>query len=52
MTLKEVASFVSDKLSPMESVLSTKTNFILKRYKDHRIIMTEEKEDEREMVSF
>ena len=52
MTLKEVASFVSDKLSPMDSVLSTKTNFILKRYKDHRIIMTEEKEDEREMVSF
>ena len=52
MTLKEVSSFVSDKLSPMESVLSTKTNFILKRYKDHRIIMTEEKEDEREMVSF
>ena len=52
MTLKEVASFVSDKLSPMDSVLSTKTNFILKRYKDHRIIMTEEKGDEREMVSF
>lgn len=28
--LKEVASFVSDKLSPLESVLSTKTHFILK----------------------
>lgn len=28
--LKEVASFVSDRLSPIESVLSTKTHFILK----------------------
>ncbi|GIQ66218.1 AsnC family transcriptional regulator [Paenibacillus cisolokensis] len=29
-TLKEVASFVSNKLSPIDSVLSTKTFFILK----------------------
>ena len=34
-TLREVSQFVSDKLSPLESVLSTKTNFILKKYKDH-----------------
>lgn len=31
--LKEVARFVSDKLSAMESVLSTATHFILKKYK-------------------
>ena len=30
-TLREVAQFVSDKLSPLESVLSTKTNIILKK---------------------
>ena len=30
-TLREVAQFVSDKLSTLESVLSTKTNFILKK---------------------
>ena len=28
--LREVANFVSEKLSPIDSVLSTKTNFILK----------------------
>ena len=35
-TLREVSQFVSDKLSPLESVLSTKTNFILKKYKEDR----------------
>lgn len=46
-TLKQVASFVSEKLSLMDSVIQTKTNFILKRYKDHGIVMTETKKDER-----
>lgn len=49
-TLKEVASFVSSKLSAMEQVHSTKTNFILKKYKDHGTIMTGPKKDEREMM--
>jgi DNA-binding Lrp family transcriptional regulator len=46
-TLREVSQFVSDKLSPLESVLSTKTNFILKKYKDHGTIMTAPPKDER-----
>ena len=46
-TLREVASFVSDKLSPLESVLSTKTNFVLKKYKDHGTVMAEKHKDER-----
>ena len=46
-TLREVSQFVSEKLSPLDSVLSTKTNFILKKYKDHGTIMTEKKIDER-----
>lgn len=46
-TLKQVASFVSEKLSLMDSVIQTKTNFILKRYKDHGIVMAETKKDER-----
>ncbi len=49
-TLREVSQFVSDKLSPLESVLSTKTNFILKKYKDHGTVMTEQKKDERIMM--
>ncbi len=33
-TMKEVAMFVSQKLAPLESVLSTSTHFVLKKYKD------------------
>ncbi|NGZ75890.1 Lrp/AsnC family transcriptional regulator [Saccharibacillus alkalitolerans] len=51
LSLKEVASFVSDKLSPIESVLSTKTHFILKKYKQNGIIFEEHEEDRRLMIS-
>ncbi len=50
-SLREVADFVSAKLSPLDSVLSTQTNFVLKKYKDHGTIMAEKHVDEREMVS-
>lgn len=46
-TLREVAQFVSDKLSTLDQVLSTQTNFILKKYKDHGTIMAEKTKDER-----
>ena len=46
-TLREVAQFVSDKLSPLDSVLSTKTNFILKKYKDHGTVIASKTKDER-----
>lgn len=50
-TLREVSEFVSNKLSTLESVLSTKTNFILKKYKDHGTVMAKKAADERELVS-
>lgn len=50
-TLREVAQFVSDKLSTLEAVLSTKTNFILKKYKDHGTVIKESKKDERMLVT-
>ena len=50
-TLREVAQFVSEKLAPMETVLSTKTNFILKKYKDHGTIMAKPAKDERELMN-
>ena len=50
-TLREVSQFVSEKLSPLDSVLSTKTNFILKKYKDHGTIMTEPAKDERMKIT-
>lgn len=45
--LKEVASFVSNKLSPIQSVLSTKTHFILKKYKQDGITFEDHEEDHR-----
>ena len=51
-TIKDVAYFVSDKLSPLESVLSTATHFVLKKYKDHGVILEKNsKTDERMIVS-
>ena len=38
-SLKEVSNFVSDKLSTLDTVLSTATHFILKKYKDHGTIL-------------
>ena len=49
-SLKEIASFVSDKLSTLDSVLSTATHFILKKYKDHGTILNKKHNDEREVV--
>ena len=47
-TLREVSQFVTDKLSTLDQVLSTKTNFILKKYKDLGTIMAATvKSDER-----
>ncbi len=50
-TLREVSSFVSDKLSTLDRVLSTSTHFILKKYKDHGTIFVQKTEDEREMIT-
>lgn len=50
-TLKEVSRFVSEKLSPIDEVLSTATHFILKKYKDHGTIMVPKKESERMLVT-
>ncbi|NOU91804.1 Lrp/AsnC family transcriptional regulator [Paenibacillus sp. LMG 31456] len=50
-TLKEVASFVSNKLSPIERVLSTKTHFVLKKYKQDGIIFEDKEEDPRLLIS-
>jgi DNA-binding Lrp family transcriptional regulator len=50
-SLKSVSTFVSDKLSTLEGVLSTATHFILKKYKDHGTILTKKYEDTREKVT-
>lgn len=50
-TLKEVSTFVSDKLSTLDTVLSTATHFILKKYKDHGTILEKKYEDVREVIT-
>ena len=50
-TLKELALFVSEKLSPLESVTGTSTSFVLKRYKQDGVIFVGESADKRMAVS-
>ena len=50
-TLKEVSGFVTNKLSTLESVISTATHFILKKYKDDGIIFGREKEEKRMSIT-
>lgn len=50
-SLKEVSTFVSEKLSTLDSVISTATHFILKKYKDHGTILSKNSTDEREIIT-
>ncbi len=50
-TLREVAAFVSERLSPLEGVISTSTHFMLKTYKRWGVMMRQETSDERLTVS-
>lgn len=50
-SLKSIAEFVSGKLAPMESVLSTATHFVLKKYKEHGIPLVTKQEDERMLIT-
>src|SRR5215469_3836344 len=50
-SLREVAAFVSERLSPLEGVLSTSTHFMLKTYKRLGVLMQQENSDERLSVS-
>jgi DNA-binding Lrp family transcriptional regulator len=49
--LREVATFVSEKLATIEGVLSTSTHFMLKTYKDHGVLMEDKVVNERLKVS-
>lgn len=50
-TMREVANFVSSKLAPLDSVLSTATHFVLKKYKEHGLSYIKEETDERELIT-
>ncbi|MGN0382985.1 MAG: Lrp/AsnC family transcriptional regulator [Eubacterium sp.] len=50
-TMREIAQFVSDKLAPMEMILSTATHFVLKKYKDYGVVLTKPTKDERMIIT-
>ena len=50
-SLKEISAFVSDKLSTLDTVLSTATHFVLKKYKDHGTVLVQEVHDERMLIT-
>jgi DNA-binding Lrp family transcriptional regulator len=49
-TLKDVAMFVSEKIAPLDSVVSTSTHFILKKYKMNGTEFSHWEDDHREAV--
>ncbi|MFH1201733.1 MAG: Lrp/AsnC family transcriptional regulator [Candidatus Omnitrophota bacterium] len=47
-----VASFVAEKLSPMENVRGTVTHFLLKKYKEDGVILKRKEENKRIAISY
>ena len=45
--LREVASFVSEKLATIQGVISTATHFLLKPYKEQGVLMNRDPQDQR-----
>ncbi|MCZ0704370.1 DNA-binding Lrp family transcriptional regulator [Natronobacillus azotifigens] len=49
-TMMEISRFVSDKLSTLESVVSTTTHFVLKKYKHDGVIFQDKDDDDKRMM--
>lgn len=49
-SMKEISQFVFEKLSTLESVNGTATHFVLKKYKDHGVLMEEKRPSSRSNV--
>ena len=49
--LREVASFISEKLATIQGVISTGTHFMLKPYKEQGVLLTQEKTPDRLAVA-
>lgn len=45
-SIQEASAFIAKKLSTLDNVISTSTNFVLSRYKDSGIILAKEDEQE------
>lgn len=50
-SMKEVALFVAQKLAPMDSIISTATHFMLKKYKEEGIVFKDDEKDTRQVIT-
>ena len=50
--LHAVASFVSEKLAPLEHIRGTATHFLLKKYKEDGVILKHKEENKRIAISY
>ena len=50
-SMKEVALFVAQKLAPMDSIISTATHFVLKKYKGEGIVFEDDEKDTRQVIT-
>ena len=50
--LHKVASFVAEKLAPLENVRGTATHFLLKKYKEDGVILKHKEENKRIAISY
>ncbi len=50
-SMKEVALFVAEKLAPMDSIISTATHFVLKKYKEEGIVFNDDEKDTRQVIT-
>lgn len=49
-TIQDVAMFVSRRLATIDAVQSTATHFLLKRYKENGVVLTDNEKDQRSMM--
>ena len=50
-SMKEVVLFVAQKLAPMDSIISTATHFVLKKYKEEGIVFEDDEKDTRQVIT-
>lgn len=50
-SMKEVALFVAQKLAPINSIISTATHFVLKKYKEEGIVFEDDEKDTRQVIT-
>ena len=50
-SMKEVALCVAQKLAPMDSIISTATHFVLKKYKEEGIVFEDDEKDTRQVIT-